>query len=79
MALSCCVESAPIHTQDDVQLDMSSEFRIVQLEQIQSKQDALLEIERDVREIQGMFDDLAFLVEEQGVRVFYCCGIVFFA
>lgn len=67
---STYAESGPLHEgsamKQDLQLDMSAEFKVVQLEQIQQKQDALLEIERDVLEIQSMFNDLAYLVEEQG-------------
>lgn len=70
---SSVADSAPVHNNgillQDVSLDMSSEFRLVQLEQIQSKQEALLEIERDVKELQGMFDDLNYLVEEQGEQL----------
>jgi hypothetical protein len=53
----------------DLQLQSSAQFAQAELDRIREKQEAIMQIESDVTQLNEMFHDLNFLVQEQQVGI----------
>ncbi len=54
---------------NDLQLQSSAQFAQAELDRIREKQEAIMQIESDVTQLNEMFHDLNFLVQEQQVGI----------